>query len=103
MLRFSNVATSAAVEGSDHQFWAWLEKNLNVSTFILLGPSTSRAGYHVPLIPLLLARCTRARFTVLVSCSGLSLQFTHGPSFAPQGQLVAKLSCGLFYCWRLFC
>jgi len=45
--------------------------------------------------------CTRARFTVLVSCSA-ELAVYSCPVLCPQRQ-VAKLASGLFYCWSLLC
>jgi len=64
----------------------FITQSLSISTFILMGPSMSQARLqctscsHVSL-----AMCTRASFIVLVSCSGMSLQFTHGRSFAHRG------------------
>jgi len=43
----------------------------------------------------------RARFIVLVSCSG-ELAFHSFPLLCLQRQ-VAKLAIGLFYCWSLLC
>ena len=47
------------------------------------------------------SRCTRTRFTVLVSCSA-ELAVYSCPLLCPQRQ-VAKLASGLFYCWSLLC
>jgi len=50
-------------------------------------------------VPVCHSHCTRARFTVLVSCSGE--QAVHScPLLCLQGQ-VAKLTSGLFYRWSL--
>ena len=54
----------------------------------------------VPL-PVWHSHCTRARFTVLVSCSG-ELAVHSCPLLCLQGQ-VAKIASGWFYCWSLLC
>jgi len=46
-----------------------------------------------------MTHCTRARFTVVVSCSD-ELAVHSCPLICLQGQ-VAKLASGLFYCWSL--
>jgi len=59
--------------------------------------------HHMPLNETLhenFLRTPLARFTVLVSCSG-ELAVHSWPFLCPQGQLVAKLASGLFYCWSL--
>jgi len=80
MLRVSNTATSPAVKGSDHQFWAWLwlEKTLR-EYFYPPGPE-----YDVPLATPLVDPSMYAQDPgSLFWCHAVvSLQFTHGRSFA---------------------
>ena len=92
MLRFSNIATSAAVEESDHQFWAGLQKNL---AWVLSPPGP---GYDVPLVPLSRRPCAQEPGS-LFWCHAyavVSLQFTHGRSFASKGSYLPNLQVDCF-------
>jgi len=52
-------------------------------------------------LPIWHSHCTRARFTVLASCSG-ELTVHSCPLLSLQSQ-VTKLASGFFYCWSSLC
>ena len=79
MLRFSNIATSAAFKECDHLFWTWLQKNLAWAY------SSPGAGHDVPLVPPSCRPCAQEPGSLFCCHAVASLQFTHVRSFSCKG------------------
>ena len=76
----------------------FLENVMSAAPFRLIDLFVAMIVYQ----PVRHSRCTRARFTVLVSCSGEELAVHSFPLLSLQRH-VAKLARGLLYCWPLLC